>query len=47
MKSIYATLKQHGRLILLTFEVFWIVIFLLDRLNGAGGGVPTFVYVNF
>jgi hypothetical protein len=47
MKSIYATLKQHGRLILLTFEVFWIVIFLLDRLSGGGGGVPTFVYVNF
>ena len=33
---------------LVTFEVFWIIIFLLDRISSSGGGgVPDFVYVNF
>jgi len=41
-------LRTHGRLMLITFEVFWIIIFLLDRISSAGGsGVPDFVYVNF
>lgn len=33
---------------LFTFEVFWLAIFLLDRIgSGGGSGVPQFVYVNF
>lgn len=33
---------------MLTFEVFWIIIFLLDRVSsGSGSGIPQFVYVNF
>jgi hypothetical protein len=39
-------LQENSRLMLLSFEVFWIVIFLLDRL-GTGRGIPPFVYVNF
>ena len=40
--------RQHGRAILLTFEGFWIVVFLLDRvITGGGSGIPQFVYVNF
>ena len=41
-------LSQHGRAMLITFEVFWIVIFLLDRMSGqSSNGIPPFVYVNF
>ncbi len=47
MQTIYKLFEKHGGLMLLTFEVFWIVVFLLDRLGGGGSGVPTFVYVNF
>jgi hypothetical protein len=48
MQPVYQILRTHGRLMLITFEVFWIVIFLLDRVSSGGGsGVPDFVYVNF
>jgi hypothetical protein len=44
----WAAVLTHHRLIILTFEVFWIVIFLLDRVGqNSTGGVPQFVYVNF
>lgn len=42
------SIRVHRRLIVLTFELFWIVVFLLDRLGtGDSGGVPQFMYVNF
>jgi len=48
MESVCQLFRTHGRFMLITFEVFWIVIFLLDRAStGGGSGVPDFVYVNF
>lgn len=48
MQFFHYMFRTHGRLMLITFEVFWIIIFLLDRISSAGGsGVPDFVYVNF
>ena len=48
MQFIHHIFRTHGRLMLVTFEVFWIIIFLLDRISSSGGsGVPDFVYVNF
>jgi hypothetical protein len=39
---------RRRKLILLTFEAFWIIVFVLDRLSsGQAGGMPAFVYVNF
>ena len=34
-------------LIILTFEVFWIVVFLLNRIANEASNIPEFVYVNF
>ena len=46
--TVLTSAQKHRKLIILTFEVFWIVVFLLDRIGpGATGGVPQFVYVNF
>ena len=48
MKMLRALFHENSKLILVTLELFWIVIFLLDRLSsGGGGGIPQFVYVNF
>jgi hypothetical protein len=48
MKQIWTAVRVNFSIILITFEVFWIVVFLLDRVSQAsGGGVPQFVYVNF
>ena len=48
INRLWSLMRANFRLMLLTFEVFWIVVFLLDRLgHGTGGGVPQFVYVNF
>jgi len=44
----WMALRTDYKLIMLTFELFWIVVFLLDRIGHATtGGVPQFVYVNF
>ena len=48
MKRIAGLLLEHRKLITLTFEIFWILFFLLDMLgNRSGSQVPQFVYVNF
>ena len=48
MEPIRIVMRTHYKLAMLTFEVFWIIVFLLDRVGrGADGGVPGFVYVNF
>jgi hypothetical protein len=44
----WIAVRTHHKLIMLTFEVFWVAVFLLDRIGGnATGGVPQFAYVNF
>jgi hypothetical protein len=41
-------IRANTKLILLTFEIFWITVFVLARIeNMTAGGVPGFVYVNF
>jgi hypothetical protein len=48
MITIKTVLGAHGKPVLLTFEIFWILIFLLERLGGqAASGIPQFIYVNF
>jgi hypothetical protein len=48
MKKLWSLIMANFALIAFTFEVFWIVVFLLNRLTHANaGGVPQFVYVNF
>jgi hypothetical protein len=48
MQKLKTYWNSNRRLVLLTFEVFWIIIFLLDRASSSSsGGVPDFVYVNF
>lgn len=40
--------KDHKQVIRMTFEVFWIIVFLLDMIaNKTGSSIPQFVYVNF
>ena len=38
---------SNRTLIILTFEVFWIVVFLLNRIANEASNIPEFVYVNF
>lgn len=41
-------LREYGRTIVLTFEIFWILVFLLDRVSGShSADIPQFIYVNF
>lgn len=48
MKLLRNLVHENSKLMLVTFEVFWILVFLLDRVSsGGGGGIPQFVYVNF
>lgn len=38
----------NRKVVILTFELFWIAVFLLAAAGeGGGGGVAQFVYVNF
>lgn len=38
---------SNRKLIILTFEIFWIIIFLLNRVSNEASSIPEFVYVNF
>ena len=39
---------DERKVIILTFEIFWIAIFLLEAASSSGGGeVAQFVYANF
>jgi hypothetical protein len=39
---------DYQKMIILTFEVFWILVFLLGRVLRADSvGIPQFIYVNF
>jgi hypothetical protein len=48
IERIWITVQTNFQVVVVTFEVFWIIVFLLDRVRpGGAGGVPQFVYVNF
>jgi len=48
MKELWKAVVEHRKVILLTFEIFWIVVFLLDAAAGpSGGAIAPFVYANF
>ncbi len=39
---------SNQKVVILTFELFWIAVFLLYAAGqGAGSGIAQFVYVNF
>ena len=39
---------ENSGLIILTFEVFWILVFLLEKVtNEKATEIPQFIYVNF
>jgi hypothetical protein len=48
IKKLWTAGRLNLAVVIVTFELFWIVVFLLDRIGQTGGtGVPDFVYVNF
>ncbi len=48
MKRVLDYLRANRTTIIVTIEVFWIVVFLLDAASGSGGvEVTGFVYANF
>lgn len=47
MKRVADWARRNRKLVILTFELFWIAVFLLDALEHGGSGMTQFVYVNF
>ncbi len=48
LKRILEFYALRKRTIIITFEVFWIVVFILEMVaNKSGTTIPQFVYVNF
>jgi hypothetical protein len=48
MKEAFKTIIEKRKTIMITFEIFWIIIFLLDMIAAQSGAeIPQFVYVNF
>lgn len=48
MKDLLKPYVDNRKTLLITFEIFWIAVFLLEKIGaGAGGEVARFVYVNF
>ena len=46
-RAVVDMVGRNKKLIILTFEIFWIIVFLLNRLAGNVPEVPEFIYVNF
>jgi hypothetical protein len=47
-RKILSWVTANQRLVIITFEVFWILVFLLDRMTSVNSAViPQFIYVNF
>jgi hypothetical protein len=48
MRKLIEYCAQHREVAVVTFELFWIVVFLLEAVTGgAGAEVSGFVYANF
>ena len=48
MRKLIVALQSNRNAILLTFKIFWIIVFILEMTaNKSGSGIPQFVYVNF
>ena len=48
MNAVLKLYKDNWKIVMLTFEVFWIVVFLLNSLlDTSGTEVAQFVYANF
>jgi len=48
MKKLFIFYFDNRKMIVLTFEIFWIIIFILEMItNKSGSSIPQFVYVNF
>lgn len=48
MIKIVDFVKNNQKLIFITFQIFWIIVFLLDRVTNTNAtDIPEFIYVNF
>jgi hypothetical protein len=48
LRNIASWITSNKKLMIITFEVFWILIFLLDRITSTNSvEIPQFIYVNF
>jgi hypothetical protein len=47
-KKIQVWAMSNRKTIVLTFEIFWVLVFLLDRVASVKSvDIPQFIYVNF
>jgi len=48
MKKIKEFSRKYRTTIVITFEIFWIIVFVLSTITSqAGQEIPQFVYMNF
>jgi hypothetical protein len=42
------TIGCNRKLIIITFEIFWIIVFVMDKVTNSNSvDIPQFIYVNF
>ena len=48
MKNLLSLYLSNRKAVILTFEIFWTAVFIIERLTSAtGSAIPQFQYVNF
>lgn len=48
LRKILNKVNKNKKLIIITFEVFWIIVFLLEKITSTDAAeIPQFIYVNF
>ncbi len=48
LRRFLSYVEANKKTIVVTFEVFWLLIFLIDRVTSSNSAeIPQFIYVNF
>lgn len=46
--KIYDIFTRNKKVVLITFEIFWIIFFILEKIaSNSSVEIPQFIYVNF
>jgi hypothetical protein len=40
-------LERNKNIIIITFELFWIIVFIMEKIGSDASEIPQFIYVNF
>ena len=47
ISQLLSFLEKNKNIIIITFELFWIIVFIMEKIGSDASEIPQFIYVNF